>query len=74
MYYAIQWTYGRASNSKGKRVGDIYSFRTKITRDDFVYKGAEFTTEPNFREKIAAGDPEIRAAKKHGDKIIPWSL
>lgn len=63
MYYAIQWTYGRAGDGRtGKRCGAYYGFRARADRDAWVQdRRTEYTTRAGYREPIRSDDAELRA-------------
>jgi hypothetical protein len=64
-YYAIKWTYGRATHSEdGSRIGNYYQFDSKAERDEFAANGADYTGESGYREEIKASDRELRRIKR----------
>lgn len=69
MYYAIAWSYGRACDDQGNRIGQYYAFDRRAERDRFVSSGSDYVTEPGAREAIPASDPEIRKARRTGTGI-----
>ena len=62
MKYAIDWTYGRATDSRtGNRCGRYYKFDTAAQRNAWVAaRPTEYTTERGFREAIQSSDSELR--------------
>ncbi len=60
MFYAIQWTYGRASNPDGTRCGSYYSFDSASERDEWCNAGNPYVTQPGARESISGSDGELR--------------
>ena len=51
-YYGIEWTYGRAVDERGERIGTYYQFVDRRERDEWAF-------HPR-RDKIRASDSELR--------------
>ena len=81
-WYAIAWTYGRACNEHGDRIGQYYAFARKRDRDAWVGAGPAFVNEAGSREVIPANDRELRRIMRsdagfHGMRgsiwpVCPW--
>lgn len=63
-FYAIQWTYGRACDDGGRRIGEYRRFSSRSDRDAWVDEGAEYVTSPGAREAILSSDSGIRAINR----------
>ena len=66
-YYAIEWTYGRASDEHGERAGIYYAFGSCAQRDAWVDDGPPYVTQAGSREAIPASDPELRRIRSRWD-------
>jgi hypothetical protein len=74
MKYAIDWTYGRATNTRtGNRCGQYYKFDTAAQRDAWVNaRPTEYTTQAGFREAIQSSDSELRKLLRSDAKETQW--
>lgn len=64
-FYAIEWTYGRASNFRGERYGQYYAFASKAEREKWIEEHMHKTRwDKGFREEISAQDSELRRFKR----------
>lgn len=59
-FYAIEWTYGRAVNDKGERIGTYVRFASQELRQNFIVTGNPCATERGFREAISSNDSELK--------------
>lgn len=73
-FYAIQWTYGRATNSRtGKRIGGYHSFDSLADRQAWIDDAqTAYTTQGGYRETIASSDAELRAIIRADAKAPQW--
>lgn len=69
-HYAIEWTYGRATDREGDRIGKYYWFSSTKDRQIWLDAGPEYTSAPGYREAIAASDGEIRATNRRVEKTL----
>ena len=78
MFYAIEWAYGRVTDTNtGERIGTYWSFDTRQERAAFCADGPAATTQNGYREPIKASDAELRGAKANGQVehwIVPAPL
>lgn len=52
-YYACRWPYGRASNSAGEPLRDVYAFESKAERDQFTDRYFfRFPRDGGYREPL----------------------
>jgi len=65
-YYAVEYTYGRACDDRGRYCGTIRRFSSRLRRDAWVSEGTgEYASSPGSREAITRKSmypDELRAA------------
>jgi len=65
-YYAIQWTYGRACDDRGDRIGHYHSFVNAAQRQRWIQASrTSYPTQAGFRQAIPARDSELRRIIRH---------
>lgn len=70
-YYAINYPCAFAvSANTGDRYGDYHSFDSIAERDAWIDEGGDFRSDRNYRERIAAKDPELRRVLRNRPESI----
>lgn len=68
VYYAIEYVYGQDVLNCGARADKVRAFDSRAMRDGWVRLGAEYSTEPGFREALLSNDPRVAAYREHVTK------
>lgn len=68
-FYAMEWTYGRAVDSKsGDRLVSYHSFPSHSARNAWVAaRKTGYIGNAGFREAVSAGDAELRRLLRRED-------
>jgi hypothetical protein len=68
-YYGLELTYGMAQDETGERIGKVYRFPGRQSRDNWLRGGEPVRTNPGHRIAISGRDREAKRQRREGTMI-----